>query len=65
MSIIKSSYDVPIILLGDYNSRTSIATDFEDTFEHERSILAENPHKQGILKDLMQRRKKNKEKFFL
>ena len=32
---IKSSYDVPIILAGDFNSRTNIATDFEDIFEHE------------------------------
>ena len=39
---IKSSYDVPIILLGDFNSRTNIA-DFEDIFEHEGSILKENP----------------------
>ena len=42
---INSSYDVPIILLGDYNSRTNIATDFEDIFKHEGSILEENPHK--------------------
>ena len=41
---IKSSYDVPIILLGDFNSRTHIATYFEDIFEHEGSILEENPH---------------------
>ena len=41
---IKFSYDVPIILLGDFNSITNIATDFEDIFEHEGSILEENPH---------------------
>ena len=51
---IKSSYDVPILLLGDSNPRTNIATDFEDIFEHEEgSSLEENPHqlffeKQGI-----------------
>ena len=41
-------------MLGDFNSRTNIATYFEDIFEHEGSILEENPHqlffeKQGIL----------------
>ena len=51
---IKSSYDVRIILLGNFNSRTKTATDFEDIFEHEGSILEENPHKlffekQGII----------------
>ena len=51
---IKSSYDVPIILLGDFNSRTNITTDCEDIFEHEGSILEENPHqlffeKHGII----------------
>ena len=40
--------------LGDFNSRTNIATDFADIFEHEGSILEENPHKhffekQGII----------------
>ena len=51
---ITSSYDVPIILLGDFNSRTNIATYFEDIFEHEGSIQEDNPHqlffeKQGII----------------
>ena len=51
---IKSLYDVPIILLRDFNSRTNISTDFEDIFEHERSILEENHHqlffeKRGII----------------
>ena len=40
---IKYSYDVPIILLGDFNSRTNIARDFEDNFEHEGSTLEDNP----------------------
>ena len=42
---IKSSYDIPIILLGYFNSRTNIVTDLEDIFEHEGSILERNPHK--------------------
>ena len=51
---IKSLYDVPIILLGDFNSRTKTATYFEDIFEHEGSILEVNPNqlfveKQGII----------------
>ena len=41
-------------MLGDFNSRTNIATDFEDIFEHEGSILEVTPHKlffakQGII----------------
>ena len=51
---IKSSNDVPIILLGDFNSKTSIETYFKDIFEHKGSILKENPHqlffeKQGVI----------------
>ena len=42
---IKSTYDEPILLVGDFNSRTNIVTYFEDIFEHEGSILEENPHK--------------------
>ena len=42
---IKPSYDVPIILLGDFNSITNIATNLADIFEHEGSILEENTHK--------------------
>ena len=33
---------IPIILLGDFNSRTGIATDFEHLYEHECSFLEEN-----------------------
>ena len=41
-------------MLGDLNSRTNIATHFEDIFQHEGPILEENPHqhffeKQGII----------------
>ena len=39
---IKVTFDNPIILLGDFNSRTGIATDFEHLYEHECSFLEEN-----------------------
>ena len=39
---IKVTFDIPIILLGDFNSRTGIATDFEHLYEHECSFLEEN-----------------------
>ena len=29
---IKVTFDIPIILLGDFNSRTGIATDFEHLY---------------------------------
>ena len=39
---IKVTFVIPIILLGDFNSRTSIATYFEHLYEHECSFLEEN-----------------------
>ena len=35
-------FDIPIILLGDFNSRTGIATDVEHVYEHECSFLEDN-----------------------
>ena len=32
---IKATFDIPIILLGDFNSRTGIAINFEHLYEHE------------------------------
>ena len=37
---IKVTFDIPIILIGDFNS--GIATDFEHLYEHECSFLEEN-----------------------
>ena len=39
---IKVTFDIPFILLGDFNSRTGVATDFEHLYEHECSFLEEN-----------------------
>ena len=39
---IKVTFDIPIILLGHFNSRTCIPTDFEHLYEHECSFLEEN-----------------------
>ena len=39
---IKVTFDIPIILLGDFYSRTGIATDLEHLYEHECSFLEEN-----------------------
>ena len=38
----KVTFDIPIILLGDFNSRPGIAPDFEHLYEHECSFLEEN-----------------------
>ena len=39
---VKVIFDIPIILLGNFNSRTGIATDFENLYEHECCFLEEN-----------------------
>ena len=39
---IKVTFDIPIISLGYFNSRTGITTDFEHLYEHECSFLEEN-----------------------
>ena len=41
---INAMYDVPIILLGDFNSRVSTLTDFEHEFEHLGSIIETDPY---------------------
>ena len=42
---IKAQYNVPIILLGDFNSRVGTVSDFEQEFEHDGSNLEMNSHK--------------------
>ena len=40
---IKATHDVPIILLGDFNSRVGLKTDFEYESELEGLYLEQNP----------------------
>ena len=41
---IKAKNNVPIILLGDFNSRVGTATDFEQEFKHDGLNLETDPH---------------------
>ena len=42
---IKCTYDVPIVLFGDFNARTGITTDFEYELIHGDPFLDEDPFK--------------------
>ena len=39
---IKTTFNTPVILMGNFNSRTGVAPDFEQMSENECSIFEEN-----------------------
>ena len=40
---IRGKYDVPVMLVGDFNSRVGVTSDFEKDYDHEGSFLENDP----------------------